>query len=205
MNFIEDNLYHIYNQGNNKQKIFLSNEDYLVFLRLTRKYILPNSEIVAYCLMPNHFHFLVYADERVNTTIKQGGIVIDPLTNGVRKLLSGYARIFNKQNNSSGSLFRQKTKHKCLTEWDVETSSTFSLQDYCRNCFFYIHQNPMEAALVKALTEWKYSSYRDYAGLRKGTLCNKELAVKYCGYESEGFIKSSNEFIEEEIKNRFRL
>ncbi|MGG9970346.1 transposase [Ferruginibacter sp. SUN002] len=155
--------------------------------------------------MPNHFHFLIYVDERVNTSIKQGGIIIDPLTNGIRKLLSSYARIFNKLYNRSGSLFRQKSKYKCLSKWAVDISQTFSLQDYYRNCFFYIHQNPLEAALVKDLDEWDYSSYKDYAGLRKGTLCNKELAVKYCGYESNSFIRSSNELIEENIKKEFQM
>ena len=96
MKFIRDNLYHIYNQGNNQQQIFSCSEDYITFLREIRICISPHAEIIAYCLMPNHFHLLVYVDNRVDKVIKQGGLFIDPLTNGIRKLLSGYARIFNK-------------------------------------------------------------------------------------------------------------
>jgi REP element-mobilizing transposase RayT len=77
MNFTPCNLYHVYNQGNNKQLIFSCDEDYLIFLRLVRKTISPHAEIIAYCLMPNHFHLLIYSDERVDKIVKQGGLLID--------------------------------------------------------------------------------------------------------------------------------
>ena len=193
MNFTPDNLYHVYNQGNDKQLIFSLVEDYFIFLRMIRKYISPHAEIIAYCLMPNHFHLLIYTDERVAETIKQGGLLIDPLTNGFRKLLSGYARIYNKVNNKTGSLFRQKTKVKNLS---LDTSgSDHNLQDYYFNCLHYIHQNPLRASIVNRLEDWEFSSFKDYAGLRNGTLCNKDLANKYCSYQPETFIKTSYQII----------
>src|SRR6266540_4672310 len=112
MQFLPDNIYHVYNQGNNRQKIFYKENDYLIFLNLYNQLFQNNADTIAWCLMPNHFHFMIYTDERCATRIKQGGIIIDPVTNSIRKLLSGYARVFNKQNNRSGSLFRQKTKAK---------------------------------------------------------------------------------------------
>ncbi len=129
--------------------------------------------------MPNHFHLMIYADERIEEEIQQGGIVIDPLTNGIRKLLSGYARIFNDQYKRSGSLFRQKTKAKNLSE-NLVADSTLNTPDYYSSCFNYIHSNPLQAGLVKNLNDWPYSSYPDFVGLREGNLCNKELALKYC-------------------------
>ena len=179
MKFTPGNLYHVYNQGNNRQEIFLSDEDYLIFLRLIRTLILPRAEILAYCLMPNHFHIMLYADERVEKEIQQGGILIDSLTNGIRKLLSGYARIFNKKYGKSGSLFRQKTKAKNLSE-NVVADSTLPAPDYYSACFNYIHHNPLEAGLVNDLKDWAYSSYPDFLDLRNGSLCNKQLALKYC-------------------------
>ena len=115
------------------------------------------------------------------------------MTNGFRKLLSGYARIYNKRYNKTGSLFRQKTKIKYLSEINISPDSTYSLQDYYFNCFNYIHQNPLSAGLVTRLEDWEYSSFKDYALLRNGTLCNKELAKKFCSYEEKNFIKISYE------------
>ncbi len=59
MNFNEKEIYHIYNRGNNSQLIFFEKENYNHFLRLVKKFLLPNCEILAWCLMPNHFHFLI--------------------------------------------------------------------------------------------------------------------------------------------------
>ncbi len=53
-------LYHIYNQGNNRQKIFFRQENYLFFLKKIKIHILPHADILAWCLMPNHFHLMVY-------------------------------------------------------------------------------------------------------------------------------------------------
>ncbi|MDD4236020.1 MAG: hypothetical protein PHF99_08405, partial [Bacteroidales bacterium] len=53
-------IYHIYNQGNNRRRIFLIRENYLFFLKKIETYILPYADILAYCLMPNHFHLMVY-------------------------------------------------------------------------------------------------------------------------------------------------
>ena len=155
MNFQSHNLYHIYNQGNNQQPIFHVGEDYFAFMQLTRRYLLPFTEIIAWCLMPNHFHFMTYADERCLKMIKQGGIYIDPVTNGIRKLLSGYARVFNNRYQRTGSVFRQKTKSKNLTDIPVIETGEPPLKagEYQSACFHYIHQNPLRARLVKKMEE----------------------------------------------------
>lgn len=186
MKFLPNNIYHIYNQGNNRQGIFSCDEDYLIFLRMLRTQVQSNTEIIAWCLMPKHFHLLVYTGEASCAKMKQGGLEIEKLTNGVRKLLSGYARVFNKRYKRTGSLFRQKTKAKNVAESDWVVKHRYSLQDYCFRCFDYIHQNPVLAGLVKQPEHWVYSSYCDYIGKRNGTLCNKELAAMYCGYQSGG-------------------
>ncbi|NOX48231.1 MAG: hypothetical protein GXO89_14770 [Chlorobi bacterium] len=59
MNFIDGHIYHIYNRGNNKQLIFFKDENYRYFLRKVKSSILPLADILAFCLMPNHFHFMV--------------------------------------------------------------------------------------------------------------------------------------------------
>ena len=187
MKFLPDNIYHIYNQGNNQQDIFNSEEEYIIFLRMIKNHFQTHAEIIAWCLMPNHFHILISANKKGCEMVKQGGLEIEKITNAIRKLLSGYARIFNKKYNRSGSLFRQKTKAKNVAESDWVIKNNYILQDYCSRCFDYIHQNPVEAKLVQYPSDWRFSSYQDYAGLRDGTLCNKELATKYCGYDPRDF------------------
>ena len=63
MEFIKHNIYHIYNQGNNRQKIFYNRDNYLFFLQKMNDYLLPYCDVLAWCLMPNHFHWMVYVCE----------------------------------------------------------------------------------------------------------------------------------------------
>lgn len=199
MQFISGNIYHVYNQGNNKQIIFRDEDDYLCFLNLTQNLIFPNCDIIAYCLMPNHFHFIIYADDRSKEIHQQGGINIDALTNSFRKLLSGYARIFNKKYNQSGSVFRQKTKSKCLTNPNVKLSSALDCKDYLLTCFHYVHQNPLKASLAEKLDDWDFSSFKDYAGTRKGTLINKKIAEDFGIFNSKNFVKESYEILNDDL------
>ena len=59
-------LYHIFNRGNNSEKIFFEEENYRYFLKLLKKYIVPVADIYAYCLLRNHFHFLVRIKKKRN-------------------------------------------------------------------------------------------------------------------------------------------
>lgn len=161
---------------------------------MIRELIKPKAEIISWCLMPNHFHLLVYTDNRILELQKQGGLQIDGLTNGIRKLLSGYARIYNSSHNRTGSLFRQKTKSKCLSVNNKEDKN-HKKSDYYFQCFHYIHQNPLLAGLVKKIEDWEFSSFKDYAGFRNGTLCNKYLAAKYCSYDPATFYETSYNII----------
>ncbi len=203
MNFLPNNIYHIYNQGNNRQTIFFHHQNYSLFLNLYKKLIHPFADTIAWCLMPNHFHFMIYTDDRCSTIIKQGGLLIDPVTNGFRKLLSGYARIFNNQNQRTGSVFRQKTKSKCLSDIVIKPGSQYQTQDYFINCFHYIHQNPVAAKLIPKPEDWEFSSFRDYAQLRNGNLCKKELATAYCDYNIENFTEKSQLVIDKTMIDDF--
>ena len=189
MEFALHHLYHIYNRGNNRQPVFFSDANYIYFLQKVRKHIIPICHILSYCLMPNHFHFLIYTDERTLTTRKTSGKNKNALSEGFRNLLSSYTQAINVQNKSTGSLFQQNTKSKCLSDGN---------HGYAGTCFHYIHQNPLKAGLVKKMEGWKYSSFNDFAGLRNGTLCNKELALELLDINEAGFYEDSYKVIPDE-------
>jgi len=110
MGFEPHHIYHVFNQGNNQQLIFQSENDYQTFLNYITKLLLPDCNMIAYSLLPNHFHFQLQAKDSCQKLIKQGGLRIDPLTNCIRKLLSGYARLFNAQYKQNGQFISSKNE-----------------------------------------------------------------------------------------------
>ena len=182
MEFGQNELYHIYNRGNNQSKIFFNPDNYLYFLGKVRKFILPYCDILNYCLMPNHFHFLIHANERTIETKKVGHSYKNVFSEGIRNLLQSYTKGINKQNHSTGSLFQQNTKAK-------NVSRRPNL--YPEICFHYNHQNPMKAGMVRKMEDWEYSSFKDYSGLRNGTLCNQMLAFELLDLKRESFYEDS--------------
>ncbi|TCC92233.1 transposase [Pedobacter frigiditerrae] len=187
MEFIEDSIYHIYNRGNNRQQIFFTDENYLFFLEKIRSGFSLHCEILSYCLMPNHFHFIVLIKS------KEDGRIRD-LNSAIAIILRSYTRAVQKQENFTGSLFQQKTKAKKLVGNVNETVSYLSI------CAHYIHQNPLKAGLVKILKDWKYSSYPDYVGLRNGSLCNRELFYAFAGISKEQFLIESETLVSEKLQ-----
>jgi putative transposase len=145
--------------------------------------------------MPDHFHFLIHTDHRSAYRIQQGQLIIDALTNSIRKLLSNYAQIFNNRYRRSGSLFRQKTKSECLTNVNEPLRSIQDNRQTCIELFNYIHLNPVLAGLVTDPEKWEFSSYNDYAALRNTNLCDKVLAAQYCGYDPAGFVVNTIDWL----------
>jgi len=77
MDFAFEHIYHLYNRGNNSQKVFFARENYLFFLEKLRKHILPHADLLAWCLMPNHFHLMISVN-RVEVEISEHDF--DPMT-----------------------------------------------------------------------------------------------------------------------------
>ena len=205
MQFEKGYLYHIYNQGNNKQKIFFNRKNYLFFLWKIKQYILPYCDILAWCLMPNHFHLMVLVNEitvgfapseayGLQKKQARASLKTRSINQSIGIMLRSYTNAINKELNRSGALFRQKTKANCINCQNGITLSfikengitkiniTQPEKQYPQICFDYIHQNPQKAGLVKSITDWEYSSATDFAGLREGKLINKKVADKYINY-----------------------
>jgi hypothetical protein len=185
MKFLPGNCYFVYNQGNNHEPLFKMEKHYMKFLELFKSYIVPYCEVLCWSLVPGHFRFLLYTDKRVIGLVKQGLLMLDPVTNGFRKLLSGYAHEFNGENNRYGALFRPKTKSKQIFTGDRERQTNSPNGDDFSECFQYIHNSPVAAGLARDPADWKWSSYRFYTGQRRNSFCNKDLANRFMAIQQK--------------------
>ena len=128
--------YHIYNRGARQLSIFREEDNYLLVLRLIKKYLHElNLSLIVYVLMPNHYHFLVQQ-------LGKSAAGLLP-----QRVFNSYSKAYNKRYAHSGTLFegRYKAKH---------VNSDPYLRHLCR----YIHANPVKDGLVKHLEEWPYSN-----------------------------------------------
>jgi putative transposase len=155
--FIRCNYYHLYNRGCNKEKLFLCEENYLYLLRLLRSATSHfHVSVIAYCLMPNHYHLLVRQD---------GDILLDKM---MQDVFNRYTKVYNKRYQRSGTLFEGPFKAKYV-------GREAYLLHLCR----YIHRNPVDAGLVALPEQWKYSNYLDWIGRRDGNLVDREFILEY--------------------------
>ena len=131
-------FYHIYNRGNNHENIFFESRNYLYFLQRLLEIFNNKIDLIAYCLMPNHYHLTVI-----------------PLNDGeiekaMQKISTGYTRAINKSLNRTGHLFSGRYKSKLIPD-----------DNYLIHLVRYIHLNPVRAGLVDRLEDWEFSSYRE--------------------------------------------
>ncbi len=137
MKYIDGNYYHVYNRGSRKGKIFFSEENYkYLLLLLTTNTNKHATAVIAYCLMPNHYHLLLFQ--------QQGGSI----SKTIQTTFNSYVQAINKKYRYSGSLFQGKTK-SILVDSDR----------YAVHLVRYIHLNPVKARLVLSAHEWKFSDY----------------------------------------------
>lgn len=149
--YLPQTYYHIYNRGVNKRRIFADQDDYAVFLNLLKRYLddqptkdskgreydwLHNDiELLAFCLMPNHFHLFIYQEKP------------DAMTRLMRGVATAYTTYFNKKYHRIGPLFQDRFK-----------ASMVSRDDYLIHISRYIHLNP------KTYKSWRFSSLPYYLG-----------------------------------------
>ncbi|MBI3787763.1 MAG: transposase [Ignavibacteriales bacterium] len=180
MDLYPHQYYHIYNRSNNNEDVFKSPENYLFFLQKYRHYFEKDFATLAYCLMPTHFHFLIYIkSENVLHVKKNFGT-----------LLSSYSKAINKKHDRHGSIFQQHTRAKHIDD-----------DRYLITLLTYIHQNPVRSGLVHSLSDWEFSSYRDYIGLRNGTLPEKEIISNY--FSSMKNFKAFSETTLQYVKEKY--
>lgn len=168
--FRQGHYYHVYNRGDNKEDIFLDEQDHLNFLKRLKIILglapVPNAgrrgalklsalpaesfSILSYCLMPNHFHILI----RQNSNVEVSKLIT--------KLCTSYVKYFNAKYSRIGNLFQDTFKAKLVDN-----------DSYLTYLSAYIHNNPSDT------TNYPYSSLPDYLGVRQGTICNTTFILNY--------------------------
>ena len=150
--------------------------------------MLPFADILAWCLMPNHFHLMVHVN---HVEIELPPSAKMSFNNSIGIMLASYTGAINNQQNWSGSLFRSETKATCLTDvkgispgWIVKMGITEFIIDnhdieYPNACFNYILFNPVKDRLVKKPGDWEFSSFLDLIDYRKGNLINRNRIQEF--------------------------
>ena len=178
--YVSGGYYHIYNRGVAKQDIFLDKQDYRVYLNYlkqaltqpniikVKKYVqgrsfnavtrLPknfqkNIFLIAYCLMPNHFHLLIKQND------------INAMESFMRSIATRYASYFNKKNDRVGPVFQGRYKAIMITD-----------DKYLLHLSRYIHLNPYE--ITNNLLD-SYSSYADYLSRKSTSWVKPEIVLKF--------------------------
>src|SRR5215213_3992752 len=161
--FASDVYYHFYNRGNNRQAIFFESDNYLYFLSGIKKYLVPVVNIVAYCLMPTHYHILVRVKPQTSEVSLQ-------VSRAMQKFLISYTKAINKRFERVGSLFQGQFQAKPIQTYPP-------LLNLC----VYIHANPVKDGLVALPEDWIYSNYLEWLGERNGKLVDQEFIQEHFG------------------------
>ncbi|MDX9696104.1 MAG: hypothetical protein RBT49_09960 [Bacteroidales bacterium] len=163
--------YHIYNRGNNYEDLFINEEDYLHFLFIYEIYISSIADTFAWCLMKNHFHFLVRIKEEKeigflnsenikseDASVKWKTYFPDVQdkkfnkkptpTNQFKHLFNAYTRWFNISHDRISSLFEKNFKRKVITN-----------EKQLKNLIVYIHNNPVNHGFAESILEYPWTSY----------------------------------------------
>ena len=168
-----NNFYHIYNRGINGCEIYNNEENYLFFLNKFSKYLIEYVDVYAYCLMPNHFHFVIKIKE-----FQTGNFVkvlnFDKVENEkglhskdsiiskqIGKFISSYSQAFNKVNQRSGPLLESPFKRKKINS-----------EDYLKNVILYVHLNSED--LGKSYSNYKFSSFLGIVSNLKTNIAREE-------------------------------
>jgi len=181
---MQGHCYHVFNRCIEGQNIFHNSRDYLYLLGLLRDFCTEYHQmIIAYCLMPNHYHLLVKVEGDAD------------ISAGFSKMWDAYVKTMNKKYQRRGRLFVNRFKAILI---DRESY----LLHVCR----YIHCNPQRAGLVSKLEDWPFSNYLDVIGARSGQLIDLDFWQYYYPDRDE-YILFVNNLTEREPEdlNRYKI
>jgi len=171
-----DAWYHVMNRGRRGEEIFEGKKDYNAFIDLLKDVVEDyNVNIAAYCLMSNHYHLLIQTPEA-------------NISRSMRHLNGVYTQRYNRFHNCDGQLFRGR--YKCIL---IDADS------YLLELVRYIHRNPLEAGMVKDLSEYTWSSHNGYlSGAKKWDWLHKNYILSLFSKNKAKSIRRYKEFVSKE-------
>ena len=193
-------MYHLYNRGNNRENLFYKKENYHYFIRQFDKYLSNFVDVYAYCLLPNHFHFLIKIKDEdeifrnIIDAIAQSELINQE--NGEQHLVSlkdlpsvredlpsvCAENLPNLITNKFRLLFMSYAK--AINKQEKRVGSLFQKKfkikevdndKYFSQLIFYIHANPQKHGLIDDFREWNYSSYHSITLEKISKLKKKEV------------------------------
>ncbi|TRX38542.1 transposase [Flavobacterium sp. ZT3R18] len=153
--FESGQYYHVYNRGNNKENVFIEENNYNYFLEKMKKYLLPIADVYAYCLLKNHFHIVLRIKDKEELPEKLKEKVHLPFSN----LFNSYAKSINTAYNRTGSLFQEHLQRNRIEN-----------DEYLKQLIVYVHLNPVKHKFTKSFETYLHSSYRSF-------MSNKETSI----------------------------
>ncbi|MBS1599416.1 MAG: hypothetical protein JST75_14415 [Bacteroidetes bacterium] len=167
---VEGNFYHIYNRGINSEDIFQVADDYIDFLDKYAIYLDKIVETLAYCLLKNHFHLLVYTNEDVIVEREDGkGPIRLNASKQFSHFFNAYAQSFNYRHERTGSLFESPFRRKLIVN-----------DNYLTSAILYINTNAQHHGFVRNFKDWPYSSYHDIL-TNESSFVSRQWILKWFG------------------------
>jgi REP-associated tyrosine transposase len=186
--FETDKYYHIYNRGNNRENIFIEDDNYLYFIKLLKKYLSPILDIYSYCLLANHFHLIVKikAKNQLPLAIRTGKTKLyQPFSN----LFNAYTKAVNKRYNRRGSLFQEHLKRKEITD-----------ENYLKSLIIYVNTNPDHHGIAN-YNDYMFSSYNELITEKSSILCKREIIKLFDDVENLKFVLQQKKINIETIRD----
>ena len=152
---IQTSFCHIIVQGIEREYIFKNNKLKIIYRNLLRKNLKnSNINVLAYCIMSNHAHILIHFD-----SIKQVSKLMQK-TNG------SFAKYYNAIKNRVGYVFRDRFYTQPIKN-----------HNHLYNCIVYIHNNPVKANIIKSMSDYLYSSYREFERDKRILISDESLKI----------------------------
>ncbi len=200
---IPGSIFHIYSRANGSEKLFSNTESYNYFLRQYQLHISPVTTTFCYCLLSNHFHFLIQckAENIIETHfrdycknvktleefemlsgIKKEHFLANYISRKFSSWLNGYTQAYNNQEKRRGSLFMRHFKRIAIND-----------EKHLRNVIQYIHHNPIKAGLCQHPDKWEHSSYSIITSLQEErSFINRTMVIE-CFEDLDNFIYCHNQ------------